>query len=143
MNSAKPLCEIKTTVTVTEERARDLLVGAFEGGSNYWYFIKDRRFGPHKSKDFRAGGQFYIEGGYCPLYLIPFVEGCSLVITDPSSDDEDSKEFILDRAAMQRGFQVMQEKYLHHWNDFVTENDDACTSDVWLQCCLFGEVVYG
>jgi hypothetical protein len=45
-------------------------------------------------------------------------------------------------AAIKSGLKVMAEKYPHHWQDFVSENDDAITGDVFLQCCLFGEIVY-
>jgi hypothetical protein len=48
----------------------------------------------------------------------------------------------LDMAAIKNGLKVMAEKYPHHWQDFVSENDDAITGDVFLQCCLFGEIVY-
>jgi hypothetical protein len=27
--------------------------------------------------------------------------------------------------------------------DFIDENDDAITADVFLQFCLFGDVIYG
>jgi pimeloyl-ACP methyl ester carboxylesterase len=30
-----------------------------------------------------------------------------------------------------------------HWADFLTENEDAETGDVFVQLCLLGEVVYG
>jgi hypothetical protein len=38
---------------------------------------------------------------------------------------------------------LMAEKEPRHFGDFMGENDDATTSDVFLQLCLFGEVVYG
>jgi len=49
----------------------------------------------------------------------------------------------LDLDACKRGLQVMAEEYPRHFADFMSENEDAETADVWLQCCLFGEVVYG
>jgi len=30
-----------------------------------------------------------------------------------------------------------------HFADFIAENDDAETADVFLQCCLFGRIVFG
>ena len=29
------------------------------------------------------------------------------------------------------------------FNDWLCENDDFITADVWFQCCLLGDVVYG
>jgi len=37
----------------------------------------------------------------------------------------------------------MAEKYPRHFHNFLEENDDAETGDVFIQCCLFGEIVYG
>jgi hypothetical protein len=30
-----------------------------------------------------------------------------------------------------------------HFADFLNENDDADTGDVFVQCCLLGEIRYG
>jgi hypothetical protein len=37
----------------------------------------------------------------------------------------------------------MAREYGRHFSDMIAENDDATTADVFLQCCLFGELVYG
>jgi hypothetical protein len=42
-----------------------------------------------------------------------------------------------------KGLEIMATKYARHFADLVSENDDADTHDVFLQCALFGEVVYG
>jgi hypothetical protein len=44
---------------------------------------------------------------------------------------------------MAKGLQVMAEKYPVHFNNFDSDNFDAETGDVFLQCSLFGEIVYG
>ena len=49
----------------------------------------------------------------------------------------------LDLNAIKKGLQIMAEKYPRHMGDFLNENDDADTGDVFLQCCLFGEAIYG
>lgn len=41
------------------------------------------------------------------------------------------------------GTNTMAEEYERHFMDVIMENDDAVTADVWLQCVLLGEVVYG
>jgi hypothetical protein len=50
---------------------------------------------------------------------------------------------MLDRVAILEGLRIMAEKEPRHFADFMTENDDADTGDVFLQCCLYGEVIYG
>jgi len=44
---------------------------------------------------------------------------------------------------IRKGLRVMAEKYPRHFHNFLEENDDAETGDVFIQCCLFGEIVYG
>ena len=59
-------------------------------------------------------------------------------------DFEDEKaRYTLTLPKLKRGLTVMAKKFPRHFADFLTENDDADTADVLLQCALFGEVVYG
>jgi hypothetical protein len=37
----------------------------------------------------------------------------------------------------------MQEQYPRHFSNFISENYDAETGDVFLQCCLLGKVKFG
>jgi CBS domain-containing protein len=41
------------------------------------------------------------------------------------------------------GLQTMADNYPNHWHDFINDNEDAATSDVFLQCCLYGEAIFG
>lgn len=138
---------VKTTIKteVSDETLRGLLCSAFEGGSNYWYMQTRSEFPAGvEYEDFREGGKFTLKDYWHPLELIPFVEGCTLIITTEAAGDEgDNKEYRLDRAALMRGIQIMAEKCPRHFANVVGENDDAETGDVYLQCCLFGEIVYG
>lgn len=130
-------------VEVTEERVRHLLCSAFEGGSNYWYMIEGYKYAPGlKEKDFTSKKGKHHDGDWGRPYTVPFVPGCAIIISDMEGDDSE-KRYELDRAALERGLKVMAEKYAHHWADFVKENDDAITADVFLQCCLFGDCIYG
>jgi hypothetical protein len=44
---------------------------------------------------------------------------------------------------VQNGTSAMANEYDWHFMDILLENDDAVTADVWFQCVLLGEVVYG
>lgn len=118
---------------ITNYRAADLLCSAFEGGSNYWYMI-ERNEG-------EAGKPWGDE--YTPSYIgHAFSKDGGVVITD--QEDEESPEYVLNYDAVKRGKELMEtENYRHHLADVLKENDDANTGDVFLQLCLFGEVVYG
>jgi hypothetical protein len=41
------------------------------------------------------------------------------------------------------GLNKMATSYPRHFLDMVMENDDGDTADIFLQCCILGEVVYG
>lgn len=134
---------MKITQEIDDNMIIGLLCSAFEGGSNYWYFIERTELaGDLKEEDFHEGGKMQLPDQYWHwAELIPLVPGCALIITDKESDGKE--EYRLDRAALERGLQVMSDKYPHHFGDFMSENDDAITADVYLQCCLFGEAIYG
>lgn len=114
-------------MTLSDDRIANLLVGAFEGGSNYWIEWAEIQAGPVVGT---------VWGERQPFYGAPFSGGAIVVqpFEDPSA--------ALDRTAIQRGLKVMANKYPHHFADALTEHDDATTADVFLQCCLFGELVY-
>ncbi len=114
---------------ITVERVKDLLCCALEGGSNYWYWIDRFNYPGEKVTPLKF-----------PHLDLPFLDGGSLSISD--REHIEKGEFTLDRTAMKKGLELLQEKYPKHWADFITENDDAITGDVFLQCALFGEVVF-
>lgn len=114
---------------VSDERIQDLLCDALEGGSNYWIDSYQKVYPAGKSR----------EDYKFPHLELPLTEGGSLII-DPGEGEEPKP---LDRAACLRGLQIMSEKYPKHFADFLAENDDADTGDVFLQCSLFGDVIFG
>lgn len=122
--------EVTTKVQVTHQMIADLVVTAFEGGSNYWiervdYLLVPKGF--EFEKPTYSDPRFYELGGVINI-----------------RDNEDSKSWVLDRDTIAKGLQLMADKYhATHWRDLVDDNHDAETADVFLQLCLFGEVVYG
>jgi hypothetical protein len=122
------------TMTIEPQRVCDMFVGAFEGGSNYWLgrglvqLVK-----PDQAAV--ANPEGVVWWGRTALYEQPFEISIYVV------DDEETK--VIDNASVENALRVMAEKYPRHFADLVNENDDADTSDVFLQCCLFGELVYG
>jgi len=66
-------------------------------------------------------------------------------IKDFENCDQNLEETIeiLNRDKIKRGLTVMANKEPKHFADFVRGDYDQITGDVFLQCCLFGEVIYG
>jgi len=107
---------------ISDERLSDLLCCAFEGGSNHWINTAD-------SIEPLSKNVYNFE--------VPFENDGKLEIVTV-----DNEKYILDRQSIDSGLDVMQNKYPRHMKDFLDENEDADTGDVFLQCCLFGEAVY-
>ncbi len=107
------------------ERLKDLLCCAFEGGTNYWI---DRVETPPMHKR-PLEMEFWHEA---PIYDL------ALII----HHDRDQVA-TLNGHALLRGLTVLKQKYPRHWHNFEIENEDAETGDVFVQCCIFGEIIYG
>ena len=130
-------------VNYDAERVGDLLCSAIEGGSNYWYYIID-----HNRQE--VGAEY--------LHEVPLTDDGFLVFCDKEEMDEhlriplhlteftpneDTTSYKLTREGIAKGLETFRKDYPRHYSDWVQENDDACTGDVFLQCCLFGEVIFG
>jgi len=112
----------RTTIEVSERRIEDMLIGAFEGGSNDWIEYVEK----------------ISESGNDWIYKDPFSDiGIRIHVVE----EEDT--FILNKESLQKGIDAMSSRQSRHFSDMIEENDDAITADVFLQCCLFGEIVFG
>lgn len=136
--------EIKTTSTITREQVANLLCSAFEGGSNYWYRIEE--FHAPSTYQYNGSADLGKPAGYFKQIDYPLNPDGYLVVSDHNgADPGEMVKRRLNYRSIKRGLQLMAEskEYAHHWRDLIAEDDDATTADVFLQFCLFGEVVYG
>lgn len=108
-------------IDISEGIVWDQLTTAFEGGSNYWIqFIKPT-----------LNEYEYIQD-------VPFDDKAELYIK-ASGDD---KMYVLNRASLTEGLKVMYNLYPRQFSKVILNAGDADTGDIFLQCCLFGRVVY-
>jgi len=119
---------IDVQVQIDHQRIEDLLAGAFEGGSNYWCRVEELVRGPEQTKNESRYIDYLISSG-------------SILLRDV--EDEEETEWVLDMNRTRNGLARLALDEERHWDDFQKENDDADTADIFLQLCLFGEVVYG
>ena len=112
-------------------RVSDLLVGAFEGGCNYWMETADAVKPTEITYQHEPGHTW-------PRYDYPLNEGGAVDCVD-----DEGNHHRLDLPAIKKGLQLMAEKQPKDFADFMDGNDDASTSDVFVQLCLFGDVIYG
>lgn len=146
LQSLLPFAEVQIVVSISERQVRDLMCSAWEGGSNYWCGYKTTEgLTPEKIDAYRM--QLTREGeNDLTIYkwMHPFLDGVTLVMTDACGEGADLEQpWELNREKLLIGLQTMATKYPQHFNSLVGENDDAETGDVFLQCCLFGEIVFG
>lgn len=142
------------TITITSVRdvktedVYDLLISALEGGSNYWYMIQDVVWPkpPYRFADKLWASERVKNPDYINQCEVPFNEGGALMIDDERANDPELKAPVkLDMARIEEGLKLFANsvEYSHHWRDFISDNTDAITADVFLQFCIFGKVVYG
>ena len=112
----------------SEEQINDLLVTALEGGSNYWYMIEDQS-----------------DPDIHPADLISKEDSEGWIKFSCTEDEvvNGQKEWIIKHNDLRRAEKIMYKNYPHHFGDVLKEQSDAITADVFLQCALFGEVVFG
>jgi hypothetical protein len=126
---------MRTTPNVPAQKISDQLTASFEGGSNYWLQSAALMKADNKPTD-------------RPWYSCPEVfEGAfevQLGYDDPSEYEGlgNGRKVITD-ADVRSGLDVMRREHPKQFAKVMTGDGDADTADAFLQCCLFGEVVYG
>jgi hypothetical protein len=111
--------EVNITHKHYSEDIINLLCSGFEGGINYWACV-------------------VLEGGN-HWYDIENPDWC-VTVYDNETDDVLGK---LNLAALQPGLKSMHEIAPRHYDNLLKDDCDAITGDVFIQCCLFNEIVYG
>lgn len=115
---------VRTETSVPLDRVADLLCCALEGGSTYWC----ERFKPERYPEGTNWGHEAAAHG------VPFMI---------EHGDDGVLRVINSRANITNALQLMADHQPRHWQDFINENEDADTGDVFFQLLCFGEVVYG
>lgn len=130
--------KVTINVEVPTSRIQDMLVSVFEQQSNYQvekYHYKEGI----SYNDFKEGGKFQNpESYYHPMEIIPVTEGCSVEVLEV----EDDIKHIVDLARLEKGMQIMAEKYPTHFYDIIEENDDAATASLYMDCVIHGKETY-
>ena len=126
--------KITVPVDIPQERLHDLIVTSVEHSGYGSFNYSDARKPPHDVAD------------ELDTYEYPLHEGGSITFNDKYEEEDGAEEledFILDLPAIQRGLEIMAHAYPRHFQDIVSESGDVITADVFLQCALLGEIVYG
>ncbi len=147
MTEVAEVFSIVRKVEISHRTIKSVLVGWWEGSCSWRFRIEKRNFANGlNSKDFKEGGRFADPeqsafGDYFPSHL-PFVEGCSLTLKVENPNNDMPLTFILNLEAIQKGLNIMSEKYPKLFQEIIDGNDDINTSDVLAQCIVYGEEVF-
>lgn len=117
---------IKCVIQISQEMITNLFITAFEGGCNYWV---------HEVKlyDYHATQVDYDEH-------TNFSDDIKVIHFNYDEESFSSKNLYM--YSIQPGLETMAKKCPEHFADIIEDNIDAETADVFIQCCLFGEIVY-
>jgi len=124
---------MKITIEVEDQKIKDQIITAIEGGSNYWYYLKDLSMLPAKKE-----GEALSER-ICRAVID---DGISVPVWDVEDPDGVSIGEISVETIM-RGLKLMVEDYNDNYQDMIEEYGDAETADVFLQLVVMGEIVFG
>lgn len=128
--------EFSVLTQVTYKRVADLLITAFDPvcraqAIGYWceQVAYERPSSPHL--EFQAFPEEVY--AYCDY---PLNKHGAMILT------VEGKRYRLNLDSIQRGLNTFAEKYPRHYGDFLDENEDITTADVFVQCCIFGDCIY-
>lgn len=133
--------------TISLDLVCNLLCAAFEGGSNYWYYITDYREPSDPSMIPTSPG--VIDWADYSHIACPWGDGAVIIVDKEEyfGNDRSTKgieTYELTEEKIVKGITLFAEKFKKRWARIALEEDyDADDGDLFLQMCLFGEVVYG
>lgn len=117
----------------TWSQVADLFCSGIEGGYSPWLRAIERLSGPDLP-NYYADSDFWQDGR------------AQVLCKYDAPDDEEGMgrgRVVISGADLAKALGLMAERSARHFADFVTENSDAITGDVFLQYAIIGEVIYG
>lgn len=144
-------------VFLSKQQIADLLVTAWEGGSNYWIELAEYVYPPKMSKRelrqaawdaaspeerdlWRSEGP----GGRWPLYaLLPFLPPSVKWKIKLTTNEPDMEPVFVTPQALKEAAAKMAEEFPSIYAGIKSDNYDAGDADAWLQMAAFGKIIFG
>ena len=117
---------MNTIINVPYDSISSLLCCAFEGGVGYWCQLTRYTLDDEGILDYDS--------------LADTAQDLEWVVVDLHSNRE---AHTVTPRKLQHGLSIMAEKCPVHFGHLIEGMFDSTTGDVFLQCALFGEIVYG
>ncbi|MCR8994599.1 hypothetical protein [Brevibacillus laterosporus] len=115
---------------LTEKDIEDIIVTAFEGGSNYWMGLDD------SSDDMKAKPKGEPWSTWSTKLIL---EGKPVKLYDKEGT-EDDRDWVITLDKLINGYKL---NFIERPHDCDLEQGDAGTADCILQYALFGKLVFG
>jgi len=112
-----------------KETINNLIIGALEGGSNYWYLLPDLSM-----------VKYHHDLCLTEQVMIAINDGAIIPIEDVETYEHLGE---ISLPGIKKAVKLLHENYPHHYADAITGDYDAITSDIFFQLIVMGEVVYG
>jgi hypothetical protein len=123
---------IQVTIPVSTQTIVDTFNTAIEVGSGYWLSEIDwGRIG-------EVAGDSQERYAFLSTAIEDDDDQWKLHLTD-----DEGKRHIMNQDKLWLGMHLMARDYPRHFDDMINDNGDAITADIFLQCVLLGDVVYG
>ena len=135
--------KVRIEFDVPLKKVRDLLVTAFEGGSNYWMRYSNCKYPEHlKNEVVRSIDD--LENYYPLSVMCVTTPDCSIDIHEFNDVGEitDTHKGV-NMQTIKKGLSAYATKCPQGFSDFINGDTDITTADTLLQIALFGEVIYG
>ena len=123
---------LKYSTEIDMQKIDDQIVTALEGGSNYWYYIKE--------KNVKTPDNFVRNENIHYEFLDKIYQGSTMEVCDK---EDGAKLGELNLTTIQSGLEKMQHEYKNHFADLIDETGDATTADVFFQLCIMNEITFG
>jgi hypothetical protein len=127
--ASEPTVTVNVPHGVPAQRIADLIIAALEGGSNYWC-NRFRLIEPQKrvlsEKPWYASPELYVD----PDMQI-------------AVEDDEGYTHVIGAEHIKNALGLMASKHPTHFADFLQEQEDANTADIFLQLVVLKDVVYG
>lgn len=123
-------------IELTQDQIKDVIVGALEGGSNYWYYLNNKSVEAIREKVSKEENKYLSEAITDAVFrgaVVPFYD-----VENPNE-----KLGFLSKKSIEVGLQKMLDDEREEIDMVLNGEDDAETSDVILQYCVMGELVFG
>ena len=128
---------ITREMELTQEMFENVIIGALEGGSNYWYELNVDEFRlslPSKSELHSA----LTERISNALYTNPKFQ---MKVYDRENSDEVLG--IVNQASMLKAFELANLHYSTHVDNIISDDYDVEDADIMFQFATMGEIIFG